>query len=84
MVDINQKDIEKLYGALANAYLKDEDPVDLDFFKNTGFMTWDDKYLKEHLNELVNIYEKAYEEDDEYFLEDIEQDKHLSRSRKYK
>jgi|AntDeeMinimDraft_5_1070356.scaffolds.fasta_scaffold14497_2 hypothetical protein len=81
--EVNPSDIEKIYGALAYQKITKSEPLTRKELLNSGFQAWGD-YFDDCLEELVDEYEHAVESNGEYYLEEIEQEKHLTRCNAYR
>jgi hypothetical protein len=73
---VKTKDIEKLYGALTHTFLMDTTMTEEDL-RNRGFK-WGD-YLKDCLEELLEIYDGVNKVENGYKITTLEQEKHLRR-----
>jgi len=81
--DVHPSDVEKIYGALSHRKITDSGPANREELMKYGFQNWDD-YFDDCLEQLLNTYEHAVESDGKYYLEELEQDKHLERCEKYR
>ena len=75
--EVNPSDAEKVYGALTHYHLDEKGPVAPDEL-NPPFR-WGE-YLTDCLEYLVDAYDGVREEDGEYWIEELEQEKHLERT----
>lgn len=73
--EVSDRDAEMVYGALTHHYFREETvtPEEL-----RPFHTWGD-YLEDCLDHLVEEYDGVREEGGEYWIEELEQEKHLER-----
>lgn len=74
--EVNPQDAEKVYGALSYHYWEELGAVSPEELFPP--FNWGD-YLEECLEYLVETYDGVQKEDGEYWIEELEQEKHLER-----
>lgn len=73
---VKMRDVEKIYGALTHTFIMDTTMTE-ENLQNKGF-DWG-QYLKDCLEELLEIYDGVEKLGDGYKITTLEQEKHLRR-----